>query len=156
MNLPLMQLKLSIYILTIVSLSVIGCGPGKNTNTPPNVSNQNSEEEFWFNFYKIDNKIKVFVNGSQIFDSENNGIAKHKDIILKISDYLKRGQKNQVTVELYNGTKINDSYVSGDKNWEISYELFNFKVPIDYVHEKMDDGALGMVYSNEHVIDLSK
>lgn len=112
----------------------------------------NEIEGYWIKFYKIDNQVKVLVNGQQIFDSGKNEDKTTEEISVGLTKYIKSG-KNQVRIELYNDPPY-EGFMGFDKHWEVFYELFKRDIPIDYIHESGDDGKQGQVWYLKHDIEV--
>ncbi|MEQ8580712.1 MAG: hypothetical protein RIC30_05910 [Marinoscillum sp.] len=107
-------------------------------------------EGHWIKFYKIDNQVKVFINGELAFDSGKGLEKKDEDVSFGFTEQLRTG-KNKIRIELYNEPPY-EGFMGFDKNWEIFYELFREDIPVNYIHEKDDNGQKGMVWSIEHEI----
>lgn len=146
--------KIVVFVLTI---SLTSCSSKKSTEFPSQederIINQSEIEEYWIKFYKIDNQVKLLVNGEQIFDSGNGPEKKQEEVAVGFSDKIKRG-KNIVRIELYNDIPY-EGFMGFDKHWEVFYELFEEDIPVEYIHEQADDGEKGMVYSIDHEIIVS-
>jgi len=100
-------------------------------------------------FYKIDNRVKVYVAEKLAYDS--NLIDGNPDLAteINIERHLKKGL-NSIKVELYNGSDMNDFIA--DTSWEIRYEIFNNGESIDYMHQVSKKGTEGLVFEYKHDI----
>lgn len=103
----------------------------------------------YFVFYKIDNKVKVYVNEKLIYES--GLIDANPDFKLRVDmeEHIEKG-KNTIRLELYNGST--HSFAIEDTHWEISFELFENDDPIEYRHEKSDNGKVGLAYEWNYII----
>lgn len=109
-------------------------------------------EDYWIKFYKIDNQVKVYVNSKEVFDSNTNGEKIEKEISFGLTKYLSKGN-NQIKIELYNDPLF-EGYTGFDKHWELFYELFKKDIPVEYFHEKDDDGQHGRILFLKHEIEV--
>jgi len=100
-------------------------------------------------FYKIDNRVKVFVAEQLVYHGDRVDGNPDLNIEVSIEKYLKKGL-NTLRVELYNGSEMND-FIS-DTNWEIRYEIFNNGESIDYLHQLSKKGTEGLVFEYKHDI----
>lgn len=100
-------------------------------------------------FYKIDNRVKVYVNDTVVYNSKVYDGNPDLKLDVDIEKHLKIGF-NRLRVELYNGYEEND--FKADRNWEIRYEIFNDEESVDYMHELSKDGAEGLAFTYNHEI----
>jgi len=107
---------------------------------------QNTDRRY-IRFYKIDNKINVYVNDSLIYESKTFDGNPDLKIDVDLEDHLVKGA-NLVKVELYNGYEDND--YKKDRFWEIRYEMFNNEESIDYMHQFSSNGAAGLAFDYSH------
>ncbi|MEP0369357.1 MAG: hypothetical protein ABJN36_02360 [Cyclobacteriaceae bacterium] len=108
------------------------------------------ENSYRINFKKIDNRAKVYVADSLVYDSETIDGNPGLDIMVNLTPHLIEG-KNQIKVELYNGS--GEGFESFDEKWEIFYEILENDFPIDFLTEKSSNGKEGLVLSMTHEID---
>ncbi len=108
-----------------------------------------STDSHSISFYKIDNRVKVFLAEELVYDSDLIDGNPELNIDVNIEKYLKKGL-NSIKVELYNGSDMNDFIA--DTNWEIRYEIFNNGESIDYLHQLSKKGTEGLVFEYKHDI----
>lgn len=101
------------------------------------------------NFYKIDNRVKVYVGEKLAYDSGSIDGNPELNTEVVIEQYLEKGL-NFIKIELYNGSEMNDFIA--DTNWEIRYEIFNNGESIDYLHQLSKKGTEGLVFEYKHDI----
>ncbi|MFY0606642.1 MAG: hypothetical protein JXR10_08000 [Cyclobacteriaceae bacterium] len=146
--------RLFLFATLIIAIS---CSSKKSSQFPSQEEErtiQPSEvEAYWIKFYKIDNQVKLIINGEEIFDSGKGAEKKQEEVSVGFSERMRKG-KNTVRIELYNDIPY-EGFMGFDKHWEVFYELFEEDVPVEYIHEQADDGETGMVYSIDHEIIVS-
>lgn len=136
-------------ILSILSLTGCFKSPSANDANGKTEINSSDVEEYWIRFNKINSRIIVFVNGNEVFDSGVNREILHT-VSVGLSKYVRSG-KNVIKLDLLNGPPYDDN-LGYDTYWEINYELYNQKEPIDYIHEKNEKGRNGHVWTHSHEI----
>ncbi|MBR08990.1 MAG: hypothetical protein CMP48_15080 [Rickettsiales bacterium] len=144
--------KLRIVLFTVLScilISINSCGTFTSTDSEDRPIGNEEVERYWLKFYKVNSRVKVYLNDDELYDS---GINKQVTDPFKVgvSDRLESG-KNLIRVDLFNGPPYDDS-LGYDKYWEIDYEIFNYKEPIDFVFEQNDRARNGLVWSKVHEI----
>jgi len=115
----------------------------------PAASQAQSADNHSISFYKIDNRVKVFLAEELLYDSDLVDGNPELHIEVNIEKYLKKGL-NSIKVKLYNGSDMNDFIA--DTNWEIRYEIFNNGESIDYLHQLSKNGTEGLVFEYKHDI----
>lgn len=142
-----------LFRIFILFTLIIGCSSSKEDQQEETLETAKAKEaigtyKYALLFGTIDSSAKVYVNEVEIpnLDLANK---KNESTQVGLDNYLKAGE-NTVKVELYNGT----NNLAFDKKWEIYYELYRGKEPIDFAHEKSANGEQGLVFEMTHKIAL--
>lgn len=137
-------------LLVLTFLIIVSCvsksGIGENEARQ---IDENDIEEYWIKFYKVNSRVKVYLNEEEVHDS---GVHEEitKPFTVGLSDLIANGD-NDLKIELFNGPPYDDS-LGYDKYWEIDYEIFHYDEPIDFIYEVSHSGRNGMVWDKEHEI----
>ncbi len=107
--------------------------------------------EYFILFSKIDNRAKVYVGDSLIYDSKIIDGTPKLALKVNLNPYLKKGT-NKVKIELFNGSGI--GFFEHDQHWEIYYEIFEDDHPIDFMSEKSNNGKEGLVFTMNHELEI--
>ncbi len=146
-------------IVFLFSLFLLGCGnSGSSGNDDKKVLDQETTEtppeqtttEFGISFNKINNKAKIFVDDSLIYESETIHTGYEVDYFIDISPYISIGAEI-IKVELYNGVEPYNEQT--DRKWEIMFDVVLDGEVVDFVNESKRDNTIGKVFEAEYVID---
>lgn len=107
------------------------------------------KNHYYIKFSKIDNQAKVYLEDSLIITTNLYEGNPDLNIQFDLNTYLKKGNNN-IRVELINGS--GDGIIGYDTYWHIYYEIFENKIPIDYMSDKSNNGTTGLVFSMTHEI----
>lgn len=139
-------------VILLFSMVVLRCSAPEPSDEKLYQVDEDTSEQYWISFYKIDNQVKVYVDDDLIFDSFDLKKENLENIVLNLDEDLDSG-RHKIRIDLYNDSPY-DGFMGFDKHWEVYYEFFRYEVPIDYIHEKGDDGKKGLVFSQTHEIEV--
>ncbi|MEO1256049.1 MAG: hypothetical protein AAFY41_14360 [Bacteroidota bacterium] len=142
------------HFFLLIGLVLFSCGApsGKkkqeSTDESSSSTQTNSENKVVFN--KINNKVKVYVDDSLIYESETY-LAKYEvQNSVDISPYIINGSE-VLKIELYNGTEPYEEL--DDPKWEIMFDVILDGEVVDFVSESIRENKVGKVYEMTYKVE---
>jgi hypothetical protein len=101
----------------------------------------------YFYFEKIDNIAIIYVEGEEVYRTEQVKGNPDLELTISLENFLNEGTQ-EILIQLENGHSYNPNIK--DKHWEIRYELYLDDQPVDYIWEYADDSRTGIVFEKKY------
>ncbi|WP_420576208.1 hypothetical protein [Ekhidna sp.] len=101
-------------------------------------------------FSRINNKAKVFVDDSLIYESKTILSGYDVDEKVNLDPFVSNGAE-VIRIELFNGVEPYDDQI--DQKWEIMYDLILEGEVVDFVNESIYENKIGRTYEASYKIE---
>lgn len=129
---------LAIYLLKFIILATL-------------VVDSSTEQHYYIQFEKIDNRADILVNDSLVYTSGT--VDFNPDLgeqhLIYLNNFLSE-EEDKVVIRVYNGHEPYSE--EKDTHWEVRYLILENEKMIEYVWEDGDDGRIGLVHEMTHYL----